>query len=69
MGECLHFELELALELTDCCARARDFGIAECECLHFEPSVTLHPSPDETLRARFFFAYRAGESPSMARQH
>ena len=42
----LHRPIELALELTDCCARARDFGIAVCECLHFEPSLTCPPSPD-----------------------
>ena len=47
-----HRPIELALELTDCCARARDFGIAVCECLHFEPSLTCRP--DGTLRARFF---------------
>ena len=41
----LHRPLELALKLTGCCARAHDFGVAVCECLHFEPSVTLHPSP------------------------
>ena len=34
--------LELTLELTGC-ARARDVGVAECECLHFEPSVTIPP--------------------------
>ena len=37
--------LELALELTDCRARAHDFGITEGECLHFEPSQTFHPLP------------------------
>ena len=40
-----HRPIELTLELTDCCARARDFGIAVCECLHFEPSLTCPPSP------------------------
>ena len=41
----LHRPIELTLELTDCCARARDFGTAVCECLHFEPSLTCPPSP------------------------
>ena len=41
----LHRPLELTLELTGCCARARDFGVAESECLHFEPSLTCPPSP------------------------
>ena len=27
--------IELALELTDCCARARDFGTTVCECFAF----------------------------------
>ena len=40
-----HRPLELALELTDCCARAHDVGVAVCECLHFEPSQTFPPSP------------------------
>ena len=40
-----HCPIELALELTDCCARARDFGTAVCECLHFEPSAAFPPSP------------------------
>ena len=41
-----HRPLELTLELTGCCARARDFGTAVvCECLHFEPSQTSPPSP------------------------
>ena len=41
----LHRPIELTLELTDCCARARDFGTAVCECLHFEPSAAFPPSP------------------------
>ena len=40
-----HRPIELALELTDCCARARDFGTAVCECLHFEPSAAFPPLP------------------------
>ena len=37
-----HRPIELALELTDCCARARDFGVAAGEYLHAEPThVTL----------------------------
>ena len=41
----LHRPPELALELTGCCARAHDFRVAVGECLHFEPSQTIHPSP------------------------
>ena len=41
----LHRPLELALELTGCCARAHDVGVAVCECLQFEPSQTFPPSP------------------------
>ena len=43
----LHHPLELTLDLTGCCACARDFGIAECECSHFEPSETFPPLPLE----------------------
>ena len=39
-----HF-LHRPLELTGCGVRACDFGVAEGECLHFEPSVTFPPSP------------------------
>ena len=57
----LHRPIELALELTDCCARARDFGTVACECLHFEPSLTCPPSgPDGTLRAPLFGLQGAG---------
>ena len=33
----VQYPLELALELTGCCARAHECGVAVCECLHFEP--------------------------------
>jgi len=45
----IHRPLELTLELTNCCARARDVCVPVGECLHFEPSVTFHPSPLWTL--------------------
>ena len=40
-----HRPLELTLDLTGCCARARGFGITVCECLHFELSAAFPPSP------------------------
>jgi len=43
--ETFHGPLELTLDLTGCCARARDFGVAVCECSHFEPSAAFPPSP------------------------
>ena len=35
----------MPLELTGCCARAHDFGVAGCKCLHFELPLNFHPSP------------------------
>ena len=55
-----HHPLELTLELTDCCARARDFDVAVCECLHSKPThVTFH-RPDGTLRAPLFGSQSGG---------
>ena len=40
----IHRPLELTLNLTGCCARARGFGVTVCACLHFELSATFPPS-------------------------
>ena len=56
-----HRPIELALELTDCCARARDFGIAEGECLHFEPSLTFPPLPHWNANLCYVRSVAGGE--------
>ena len=55
-----HRPLELALELTNCCARAHDDGVAVGECLHFEPSQTFPPLPRWNVNARSLFGLQGG---------